>query len=561
MNWYEPEEIDLDRDAINRLTGVNDSVGGTINWTYDTVSSGHHPRVQETTAPGTVTVEYDEIGRRLKLSTTGQPETSYTYDKNSRLKTVTQGSQTVTLAYDNAGRRTSLTYPNGVVTSYGYDNANRLLTIGHVKTPTTIEALTYTYDKGGNRITQVRQNAAASNLPTAVAAANIAYDVANELTRWNSATTNLTYDGNGNLATETQAGVTTTYTWDTRNRLTGMSRTGLTASFAYDGLGRRKSKTINGTTTGFWYDGVDILAELSGSTPTATYIRSLSIDEPFIRRHAAGDEFYQTDALGSSVVLTDINGATQTAYTFEPNGATTITGISTNPFQYTGRESDATSLYYFRARYYDPKVHRFLGEDPIGFSAGDVNLYAYVGNSPINYSDVRGLCMDPGGSGLRYCVDAYIPDKDVLVFGYGDNRGPDSAGGTFRTRQLLGSDAKVKNAAGISKSKFGVSLPGELGSCSARVSHVPLGGRKIKFECEAINGFHIPPWPLKYHFAIFEKSDGSASVTSAAGTTFPNYEIWQYGGPNGPTQVYDYRTPGWVGDLGNGPQPLPVPGR
>jgi YD repeat-containing protein len=413
LNWYEPEEIDLDRDAINRLTGVNDSVGGTINWTYDTVSSGHHPRVQETTAPGTVTVEYNEIGRRLKLSATGQPETSYTYDKNSRLKTVTQGSQTVTLAYDNAGRRTSLTYPNGVVTSYGYDNANRLLTIGHVKTPTTIEALTYTYDKGGNRITQVRQNAAASNLPTAVAAANIAYDVANELTRWNSATTNLTYDGNGNLATETQAGVTTTYTWDTRNRLTGMSRTGLTASFA-DGLGRRKSKTI--TTTGSVH-----VTSCRAWQYAKLHIRSLSIDEPFIRRHAAGDEFYQTDALGSSVVLTDINGATQTAYTFEPNGATTITGISTNPFQYTGRESDATSLYYFRA------IHtlksRFLGEDPIGFSAGDVNLYATSVHPLTIVMSVPAWIREN-----FVCVDAYIA---MFWFGMAITR-PDSAGGTFR---------------------------------------------------------------------------------------------------------------------------------
>ena len=126
---------------------------------HDTVSGGHHPRVQETTTPGTVTIEYDEIGRRLKLSATGQ--TDVTYDKNSRLKTVTQGSQTVTLAYDDAGRRTSLTYPNGVVTSYGYDNANRLLNIDHVKSPTTIEALTYQNDAAGNRIKLTRANASA----------------------------------------------------------------------------------------------------------------------------------------------------------------------------------------------------------------------------------------------------------------------------------------------------------------------------------------------------------------------------------------------------------------
>ena len=99
-----------------------------------------------------MTVEYDEIGRRVKLSATGQVDTTYTYDAASQFKTVTKGGQTVTLNYDDAGRRTSLTYPNGVVTSCGHDNAYRLLSIGHVKTPPTIEALTYAYDKGGNRI-------------------------------------------------------------------------------------------------------------------------------------------------------------------------------------------------------------------------------------------------------------------------------------------------------------------------------------------------------------------------------------------------------------------------
>ena len=172
-------------------------------------------------------------------------------------------------------------------------------------------ALTYTYDPAGNRLSQTRANAAASNLPTAVTAANISYDAANELLRWNNATNNLTYDLNGNLATETVGGVTTTYTWDSRNRLTGLSRTGLTASFVYDGLGRRTSKTINGTTTGFWYDGNDVYAELSGATPSFTYIRGLNIDEPYVRK-GTSDEFYETDALGSSVALTNGASASQT---------------------------------------------------------------------------------------------------------------------------------------------------------------------------------------------------------------------------------------------------------
>ncbi|ULA57974.1 MAG: hypothetical protein LZF60_20020 [Nitrospira sp.] len=461
-------------DAINRLTSVTDSVGGTITWVYDTVSGGHHPRVQETTTAGTMTVEYDESGRRLKLSATGQGDTTYTYDKNSRLKTVARGSQTVTLAYDNAGRRTSLTYPNGVVSSYGYDNANRLLTIGHVKTPTTIEALTYTYDKSGNRISQLRQNAAASNLPSAVAATNIAYDAANELTRWNSATTNLTYDNNGNLTSETQGGVTTTYAWDARNRLTAISRTGLTASFVYDGLGRRKSKTINGTTTGFWYDGSDVYAELTGTTPSATYIRGLSIDEPFIRK-GVSDEFYETDALGTSVALTNPAGASQTTYTYEPFGTTTQTGTaSSNAFQYTGRENDGTGLLYYRARYYNSSIDRFVQEDPSGISYFEPNHYAYVRGNPLRYKDSLGLSAEDGfWSGIGTSFMAVGDSLDFMTGGIiGDGKLDwtlQQQGNPLIFSKCLGSAAEISTYGGLGLAGIGATGALYLGAVEVAV--------------------------------------------------------------------------------------------
>ncbi len=386
---YPDATVTFGYDAIGRLTSVSDSVGGNITWTYDTVGSGHHPRVQETTTPGTVMVEYDEIGRRLKLSATGQTDVTYTYDKNSRLKTVTQGTQIVTLAYDDAGRRTSLTYPNGVVTGYGYDNANRLLSIDHIKTPTTIEALTYQNDAAGNRIKLTRANAAASLIPQAVT--NTAFDATNQQTRFNSASTNLAYDNNGNLTSFTDASGTTTYTWNARNQLTAISGPSLSASFVYDGLGRRSSKTINSTTTGFWYDGDDVLAELSGSTLTATYIRSLSIDEPFGILRQDGTYFYIYDGIGSTLALTDQTITPPVQYTYEPFGKTQSTNPTfSNSFQFTGRENDSNGLYFYRARYYSPALHRFVSEDPLEFAAGDTNLHAYVLDNPANYTDPTG---------------------------------------------------------------------------------------------------------------------------------------------------------------------------
>ena len=68
-----------------------------------------------------------------------------------------------------------------------------------------------------------------------------------------------------------------------------------------------------------------------------------------------------------------------------------------NRYAYTGRElENETGLYYYRARYYDPELGRFISEDPIGFSGGDVNLFRYVENDPINR-------VDPSGLDFRIC--------------------------------------------------------------------------------------------------------------------------------------------------------------
>jgi len=79
----------------------------------------------------------------------------------------------------------------------------------------------------------------------------------------------------------------------------------------------------------------------------------------------------------------------------DKNGRIIDSSLTGNPFMFTGREYDSeTGLYFYRARYYDPAIGRFISEDPIGFEGGDLNLYAYVRNNPVNFSDPTGEAID-----------------------------------------------------------------------------------------------------------------------------------------------------------------------
>jgi RHS repeat-associated protein len=86
------------------------------------------------------------------------------------------------------------------------------------------------------------------------------------------------------------------------------------------------------------------------------------------------------------------SAALANTYTYDSFGKLTAsTGTVTNPFQYTGREPDSeTGVYYYRARYYDPNVGRFLSEDPARFGTGTIDFYSYVENSPLDFNDPTG---------------------------------------------------------------------------------------------------------------------------------------------------------------------------
>ena len=113
------------------------------------------------------------------------------------------------------------------------------------------------------------------------------------------------------------------------------------------------------------------------------------IDEPLAMTTAAGNFYFHANHQGSVTALTSATGVI-TQYNYDPYGQTQTTDTTGNPFRYTGREQDAEDLYYYRARYYDPTVQRFISEDPIGLEGG-LNLYGYVGSNPVNAEDPLGL--------------------------------------------------------------------------------------------------------------------------------------------------------------------------
>jgi RHS repeat-associated protein len=122
----------------------------------------------------------------------------------------------------------------------------------------------------------------------------------------------------------------------------------------------------------------------------ANLLTGQGVDEYFTRTDTLGMRTLLADASGSTLALTDPGGNLLAQYTYEPFGNTTVTGSAFSPYQYTARENDGTGLYYYRARFYSPSLQRFISEDPIGFRGG-TNLFAYVANTPLNFTDPYGL--------------------------------------------------------------------------------------------------------------------------------------------------------------------------
>jgi len=200
------------------------------------------------------------------------------------------------------------------------------------------------------------------------------------------------YDGSGNQTSDAQS---RTFTYDAENRqLTFNTNAG---QYFYDGDGRRVKKIDNTGTTIYAYNaGGQLIAEYTSGTSSG-----------------GGTSYLTSDHLGSTRVVTKVDGSVKARYDYLPfgeeipssvGGRSSIVGYGgadSTRQKFTQKERDSESgLDYFGARYYSSAQGRFTSVDPITVTPPrmvdpqQLNLYEYVRNNPLAYIDPTGMVID-----------------------------------------------------------------------------------------------------------------------------------------------------------------------